>query len=168
MFTAYLYESLGIQLSLTPEQIDKVFWDNAAPGVPTNGMEAFLEYLNQSGIRTGVISNITFAGKIVESRINETIPANHFEFVIATSEYMFRKPNRRIFDLALEKADLEAEEVWYIGDDYECDVVGARNAGIFPVWYLGAVDMPYEEKEDVMKIRAWEELREWMEKTTKI
>ena len=36
MFTAYLYESLGIRLSLTPEQIDKVFWDNAAPGVPTD------------------------------------------------------------------------------------------------------------------------------------
>ena len=99
----------------------------------------------------------------MESRINETIPANHFEFIIATSEYMFRKPNRRIFDLALEKANLQADEVWYIGDDYECDVVGARNAGIFPVWYLGALDMPYEEKEDVMKIRAWKELQEWME-----
>ena len=163
MFTAYLYESLGIQLSLTSEQIDKVFWDNAAPGVPTDGIETFLEYLNQSGIRTGVISNITFAGNIVDSRINETIPTHHFKFIIATSEYLFRKPNRRIFDLALEKANLRAEEVWYIGDDYECDVAGARNAGIFPIWYVGAVDSPYEEKEDVLKIRAWKELQEWME-----
>ncbi len=42
--------------------------------------------------------------------------------------YMFRKPNRRIFDLALEKAGLNPEEVWYIGDDYECDVKGDLNA----------------------------------------
>ena len=45
------------------------------------------------------------------------------------SEYMYRKPNNRIFALALEKAGLQAEDVWYIGDQYECDIVGARNAG---------------------------------------
>ncbi len=27
----------------------------------------------------------------------------------------FRKPNKRIFDLALEKAELQPDEVWYIG-----------------------------------------------------
>ncbi len=47
--------------------------------------------------------------------------------------YMFRKPNRRIFDLALEKAGLNPEEVWYIGDDFECDVKGDLNAGLFLV-----------------------------------
>ena len=29
---------------------------------------------------------------------------------------MFRKPNKRIFELALEKAELLSDEVWYIGD----------------------------------------------------
>lgn len=73
------------------------------------------------------------------------IPTNHFEFVIASSEYLYRKPNRRIFELALEKAELSASEVWYIGDQYECDIVGARNAGLFPVWYIGAADMRLPE-----------------------
>lgn len=27
--------------------------------------------------------------------------------------------------------------LWYIRDNYGCDVVGARNAGIFSVWYVG-------------------------------
>lgn len=159
MFTAYLYESLGISLSLTSEQLDKVFWDSAAPGTPTDGIEELLEYLHENGIRTGVISNISFCGQAVIDRINEVIPTNHFEFIIATSEYMYRKPNKRIFDLALEKADLRAEEVWYVGDQYECDVVGARNAGIFPVWYQGAIDMPNTEKEDVTIVKSWQEFR---------
>lgn len=168
MFTSYLYGSLGISLSLTSEQIDKVFWDAAAPGSPTRGIEGFLEYLHQNGIRTGVISNISFAGRVVENRINEAIPNNHFEFILATSEYMYRKPNKRIFELALEKAELKACDVWYIGDQYECDIVGARNAGIFPVWYLGASDMSYKKEDyekavDVKQIRAWEELQIWME-----
>jgi len=168
MFTSYLYGSLGISLSLTSEQIDKVFWDAAAPGSPTKGIEGFLEYLHQNGIRTGVISNISFAGRVVENRINEVIPNNHFEFILATSEYMYRKPNKRIFELALEKAELKACDVWYIGDQYECDIVGARNVGIFPVWYLGASDMPYKKEDyekavDVKQVRAWEELQIWME-----
>ena len=35
MFSAFLYESLGIELSLTPAELDTVFWDAAAPGRPT-------------------------------------------------------------------------------------------------------------------------------------
>ena len=166
MFTAYLYESLGIRLSITAEQIDSIFWDAAAPGKPTDGIEEFLEYLDKAGIRSGVISNITYAGSVVKKRIREMLPDNHFEFIIATSEYMYRKPNKRIFELALEKAELKADEVWYVGDSYECDVVGARNAGLFPVHYIGAMDMAYEQKSDVMEIRNWAELKTFISKQT--
>ena len=159
MFTAYLYESLGISLSLTSEQIDKVFWDAVGSAVPTEGIEELLEYLHKIGIRTGVISNIAYCGQAVIDRINKVIPTNHFEFIIATSEYMYRKPNKRIFDLALEKADLQTSEVWYVGDQYECDIVGARNAGIFPVWYQGALDMPCDERKDVITVKSWQEFR---------
>lgn len=171
MFTAYLYESLGIKLSLTSEQVDQVFWDAAAPGRPTEGVTAFLEYLMSQGIRTGVISNISFCGQVVERRIRGLFPEHSFEFILATSEYLFRKPNKRIFLLALEKAGLGAgpfqeqgsepcpQDVWYIGDQYECDIVGAAGAGLIPVWYTGAMDMPYTPHEEVLTAGSWEEIR---------
>lgn len=162
MFTRYLYESLGIELSLEPEEIDRVFWDAATPGKPTEGIEKFLAFLKQKGIRTGVISNISYAGKVVEERINSVIPENDFEFILATSEYMYRKPNPAIFRLALEKAKLLPEDVWFVGDQYECDIVGAGNAGMFPIWYLGAIDLPYTEHENVLTVRSWEELMDRM------
>ena len=162
MFTAYLYESMGIELSLSPKEIDKVFWDAAAPGVPTEGIGDFLAFLKKQGIRTGVISNISYCGEAVKERISSVIPSHEFEFILATSEYMYRKPHKRIFELALEKANLSPEEVWYIGDNYDCDVIGARNAGIFPVWYVGALESPYEEKEDVLTIKSWPDLMDMM------
>lgn len=162
MFTKYLYESLGIELSLKSEDIDRVFWNAAAPGKPTEGIERFLVFLKKQGIRAGVVSNISYAGKVVEERIQSVIPENDFEFVIATSEYLYRKPNPAIFRLALEKAHLSPEEVWFVGDQYECDIVGAKNAGLFPVWYLGAIDLPYTEHEDVLTVRSWEELMQKM------
>lgn len=33
-------------------------------------------------------------------------------------------------------------EIWYIGDQYECDVKGVLNAGFLPIWYTGAIDLP--------------------------
>lgn len=164
MFTKYLYESQGIEISLRPEEIDRVFWNAAAPGRPTEGIGEFLAFLKESGIRTGVISNISYCGEVVAERINNCIPDNDFEFIIATSEYMYRKPNGRIFGLALEKAELLPEEVWYVGDQYQCDIVGAGAAGLFPVWYVGAIDMKYEPKEDVLTIENWKELIELLKK----
>ena len=66
MFTLYLYESLGIKLALTHEEIDRIFWNAAAPGTPTGGIEDFLAYLKRERVRTGVISNIAYCGNVVK------------------------------------------------------------------------------------------------------
>lgn len=162
MFTPYLYDSLGIEVALSNAEIDTVFWDAAAPGVPTEGMENFLEYLKNKGIRTGVISNIAYAQSVVAGRINRMLPGNSFEFIITSSNYIFRKPSKRIFDLALEKSGLNPDETWYIGDQYECDIKGALNAGIFPVWYIGAIDLPYKDNKNILTVKTWDKLMEIM------
>lgn len=163
MFAPYLYESLGIEIGLSSSEIDTVFWNTASPETPTEGIEDFLEYLKEKGIRTGVISNITFAPSVVAERINRLLPNNDFEFIVASSNYIFRKPNKRLFDLALEKADLKPDEVWYIGDNYECDVKGSSNAGMLPVWYIGAIKLPYKEDKNILTVTSWDELRRRME-----
>ena len=162
MFTKFLYESQGIEIALSSDEVDKVFWDAAAPGNPTDGIEKFLSFLSDNQIRTGVISNISYGGNEVRNRIRECLPNHSFEFIIPSSEYLYRKPNSHIFNLALEKADLASDEVWYVGDQYQCDIIGARNAGIFPVWYIGAIDMKYEPDESVLTIEKWEELTEFI------
>lgn len=177
---------------LTAEQIQQeANAINHELGRPTEGVTAFLEYLVQQGIRTGVISNISFCGQVVEQRIRGLFPGHPFEFILATSEYLFRKPNKRIFWLALEKAGLgpgpqllleqdcktgqysghsfeqsseqSSRDVWYIGDQYECDIVGAAGAGLFPIWYTGAMDMPYTPHEGVLTVGNWEEVRAVLE-----
>lgn len=163
MFTPYLYESLGIEIGLSNSEIDTVFWNAAAPGVPTEGIKEFLEYLKDKGIRTGVISNIVYASSVVEERINRLLPDNNFEFIITSSNYIFRKPDKRLFELALEKAGLKPDDVWYVGDKYECDVKGSVNAGIMPIWYIGAINLPYTEDKNILTITNWNELRKRME-----
>lgn len=163
MFTPYLYESQGIEIALSNSEIDTVFWNAASPGTPTEGIRDFLEYLKKKGIRTGVISNISYAPSVVAERINRLLPENTFEFIITSSNFMYRKPNKRIFDLALEKAELQPGEVWYIGDQYECDVKGSFHAGLMPIWYIGAIDLPYTEDKRFLTVTNWYELMQRME-----
>lgn len=158
-FYAYLYESQGIKFSIPYEDLEEVFWDASSPGTATNGIKDFLQFLNEQRIRTGVISNISYKRKTVENRINRLIPNNQFEFIITSEEYVFRKPSKRIFDLALKKSGLKAGDVWYIGDQYECDIVGAKNAGMVPIWYNSNIIFQKNISDDVLKISEWNELR---------
>lgn len=134
-FQRFLYEHLEIELSIPLPEAEIVFWKNVSEGAIMPNADKVIDYINTNGIRSGVISNIGFSGAALTERINRLLPQNRFEFIIASSEYMFRKPNPMLFELALKKAGLSAGEVWFCGDNVECDVEGAAAAGVFPVWY---------------------------------
>ena len=134
-FQRFLYEYLEIELSITLPEAEKIFWDNTSAGAIMPNADRMLEYINSKCIRSAVISNIVFSGAALTERINRLLPQNKFEFVIASSEYMFRKPCPLLFELALKKAGLPANDVWFCGDNAKADVEGAAAVGIFPVWY---------------------------------
>jgi len=55
---------------------------------------------------------------------------------IVTSECVgVKKPNAKVFEYALQKANVVASESVMIGDSYEADVLGAFNVGIKPIYY---------------------------------
>lgn len=138
VFHRVLYASLGIEFSLTPLEMETVFWNGASAGALMHGVDRMIDFINQNGIRSAVISNLLWSGDALSARLNRMLPHNRFEFVITSSDYLFRKPNRLLFELALRKASLAAKDVWYCGDNPLADVTGAASAGIFPVWYDNA------------------------------
>ena len=70
-----------------------------------------------------------------------------------------------IFELAKEKAGLDSADIWYVGDRYEFDAVGALRAGMFPVIYTGAHETKREAHSDVLTVAHWSELREYIKNT---
>lgn len=142
-----LYEYLEIEIPLPQSELEQIFWFNAAPGTLMPNIDKVIDYLNQNSIRSGVISNICFSGESLEKRINLFLPNNKFEFVIASSDYIIRKPDPMIFELALKKAELTPDKVWYCGDYPEFDAAGANSAGIFPVWYQSELECSYRDKD---------------------
>ncbi len=140
------YEHLGIEFSLTPLEHEIVFWTAATPGAMMPNADIMLDYLNEAGIRTAVISNNGWSGEALKERFDRLLPRNRFEFVMSSCDYMIRKPDRRLFEIALNKAGLTADKVWYCGDSIKADVCGSHAAGMFPVLYEG--DIPGREKRE--------------------
>jgi putative hydrolase of the HAD superfamily len=69
--------------------------------------------------------------------------AQFFERSVAAREVGALKPDPRIFFKAIEGSGIEVGEVAYVGDDPIMDVVGARGAGMLPIWINRAgVDWP--------------------------
>ncbi len=168
----YIYEYFNIEFDMSYQELEWIYWNNATFARPSEHIGELLEYLHESGIKTGVISNIMLSGNSLKRRIKEVLPDNHFDFVIASSEYIYRKPEKEIFEMALIKSGLKAEEVWFCGDNPICDIEGANRAGIQPVWYRRT----FKEKPDLkmtlsdesyLVINDWPELKEMIERCQK-
>jgi len=163
--TRLMYEYLQIEFDVPLLRVEQIFWDAAVPDSTMPNVIEMLDYLKAQGIRSGVISNMSFSSQNLTDRINNLIPKNEFEFVITSSEYVYRKPTKILFELALCKAGLTPNDVWYCGDNTRCDVYGASNAGIFPVWFHSEIECSYRNKNldvtptcDHLYIRDWLEL----------
>ncbi|MDR0292735.1 MAG: HAD family hydrolase [Oscillospiraceae bacterium] len=151
-FQRFLYEYLEIELSISLPEAERIFWYHVSAGKIMPNADKMIDFINTNGIRSGVISNIGFSGAALTERINRLLPHNRFEFIIASSEYMFRKPNPMLFELALKKAGLNAGDVWFCGDNIKADVEGSVAVGIFPVWYEDeSVENPWRGQNNEIK-----------------
>lgn len=89
-----------------------------------------LKGLRAAGLRTGVVSNFTHRLPRV---LKETGLAPHLDTVTYSFETGAEKPHPKIFRAALARAGTTPERVVMVGDSYEADYLGARQAGLHAV-----------------------------------
>ena len=93
--------------------------------------------LREAGIRTAVVSNWDHS---LHERLLETGLAELVDGALASAEVGAAKPDRAIFDAALDL--IGAETAWHVGDTPEADVAGALAAGLSPVFIARHGDPP--------------------------
>ena len=87
-----------------------------------------LQYLLDKGYRLHLITN--GFEETQHSKLKYSGLAPYFEEVITSEGSNSLKPQKEIFDYALEKAGARVQESIMIGDSLEIDVAGAMNAGM--------------------------------------
>ena len=138
-----LFQMLGITFDVEIPILQQLYFDGTAPTEPMPYAAEALAAIRGMGLRTGIISNTSFPAHAHAQRLRQHFPEHEFEFVLSSSDCVLCKPNPAMFRLALRKAGLPPEKVWYVGDNPVADGLGASSAGILPIWVTGVKECLY-------------------------
>jgi len=129
------------------------------------GARETLAALKERGVRLGVVSNWDYR---LAQALEETKLLPFFDFVLSSAQARSEKPGREIFERGVEMArrfvpNLKARDCFYVGDHYEKDVLGARSAGLRPLWLVAKErDVPsgeiHDAADDVPRLRSLKDL----------
>lgn len=116
-------EDVEADLSASFDRIipDESLWKDYPDAKPT------LESLAGRDIGVGLISNATDLARRVLRRLDME---KYFDPIIISSEIGHRKPEKEIFDIALNEAGAAPSRTLYIGDKFAVDIKGANGAGM--------------------------------------
>jgi putative hydrolase of the HAD superfamily len=97
-----------------------------------DGAYEALQILSDLNIRMAIIAN--GKSQIQRVKLDRFNLNGFFEFILIETEVGFRKPDIRIYELALEQLSLSSEDVWMVGDNLEWDIEAPQKVGIYSIW----------------------------------
>lgn len=113
------------------------------------GARTLLENIKARGLKIGVLSNGFKEVQFDKLRSGGVL--DMIDCIVLSDEIDINKPDRRIFDYALQKAGTTAEHSIMIGDNPDTDIKGALNAGWRAVFF-NRNNLPIEFGEDVTTV----------------
>ena len=87
----------------------------------------------ETGLHVGLISDIDH--DFMLDQLTRLGIIEFFDSLTSSEEAGVWKPNPRIFELALSKAECTGSEAIHIGDNFERDIQGGKNMGMATVWF---------------------------------
>lgn len=131
--TRRIYDRLpalaGIPFDAWFERLYRRFGDPAVWKM-YDDVETVLGELRRRGLTIGIISNWDTRLQAISDGLGLS---RLVDFLVISAQAGVRKPDPRIFELALKKAGVRPEEAIHVGDLPEEDAEGARRAGVRPV-----------------------------------
>lgn len=131
-----LVEEFTIKGMSTKQLLEDYLAHFAAQCVPFPHLISMLRELKAHNILLGMITNgrTEFqAGNIEALRI-----AQYFDVILISEKEGLRKPDKRIFERALDRLGVQAEQAVFVGDHPANDVAAAAGAGMISVWKRNA------------------------------
>lgn len=89
-----------------------------------------LQSIKRLGISIGIISNMN---QDLSSIINDLGISAYIDCIATSGMAGAAKPDKALFQYALDLLEALPEHCAHVGDDYKGDAMGALNAGIFPI-----------------------------------
>lgn len=98
----------------------------------TDDTRTTLETLRRRSLKTGLITNGPTDWQSLKIEAMGVGPL--FDTVLISENEGIGKPDARIFARAVERCGVTASESMFVGDHPEADILGAKAAGLVPIW----------------------------------
>ncbi|MEO6281772.1 MAG: YjjG family noncanonical pyrimidine nucleotidase [Dyadobacter sp.] len=150
-----VFEELGTECPPNHTEIGEFYLNS----LPTKkhllaGALNLLNHTSSAGYGMHIITN--GFNEIQAKKIASSEIGHFFEHIITFENANAKKPDRRIFEFALETANATPQDSLMIGDNWIADVMGAKQAGMDTVYYNPA-GLQFDES-PTYDIRRLEEL----------
>jgi len=96
--------------------------------------------LRSEGVALGLVSNTFVPGSALDDHLQREGLLEFFPVRVYSCDVGLRKPNPRVFRLALDRLGAEADRSLFVGDRLDVDVRGANRVGMISV--LKAATLP--------------------------
>lgn len=130
-----LASRMGHQLS--PQQMAELAWLWYKPlancATVESGLGDLLAGFADQGLTLGLVSNTFVPGSVLDRHLRELGLLDYLPHRTYSCDVGFRKPNPKIFKIALARAGLAPHETLFVGDSPKADVRGAGRLGMITV-----------------------------------
>ncbi len=141
LYFQYILEHFNFWSSQACLNLFNSYWDSFFDNMTL--FEGALNFLKKAKskkipivIVTDMIAHTQFK-KILKLEIDQYISA-----VVSSEEVGIEKPDEKMFRTALLKINCQANDVIMIGDSFDKDILGAKNAGIKSFWFDATKNFP--------------------------
>ncbi|MDI6916205.1 MAG: HAD-IA family hydrolase [Thermoplasmatales archaeon] len=97
------------------------------------GAVEVLSWVKKNSFHLGMISDID--SDYLYNQLKALNIKNIFDSITTSEEVGYRKPDKRIFNTALKKAECTGNESIYVGDKIDRDIAGGKNVGMKTIFF---------------------------------
>ena len=124
----------GSEINVTIKELENILWNNTVTLKPYPDVNFILNQLKQREIRIAAISNTVLSSNAMNHEFSKHQLLDYFDFIITSADLGIRKPAKQIFLLAIDTLKLHPSDIWFVGDNWEQDIIGANAVGLKAIW----------------------------------
>lgn len=132
----------NIKIERPIEEIEDIFQKNMVEEELIDGIVDLLEFFSSANIPVIAVSNSCISGRALSVEFAELGILKYFKKIISSADIYICKPRKEIFEYAIgqlkkitKDATIANDEIIFIGNDYNCDCIGAKNVGLKAIWF---------------------------------
>ncbi len=133
--------SIPLKIIAKENGVDNLVWDSSLEKLYP-GVSNILKKLSQK-YKIGIIANQPFG---TDDRLKEWNIYEYFDVICASAEEKCAKPDLKLFEIALAKADCAPDNAVMIGDRIDNDIIPAGQLGMKTVWIKQGLSKYYKNE----------------------